>query len=117
MLRRVENIKLYFYPTFPWSKSGQVRLRIGRVTYTPFHRLLKTEYELQLQASAEYPVRFGLVGGRSYWLYRDRWYWDNDHLTAGEVHALLVLRLQQERARVERALAAVAEQHRSGRRA
>ena len=63
--------------------------------------------ELEVEQRS-YPVRVATMGGRTYWHFRDRFYWENDDLDHTEVHALLVTRQQRERGRIERAQAMVA---------
>ncbi len=68
----------------------------------------RSEANLQREASAALPVRSARVGERTYYRFEDKWFWDNDDLTADEVHALLVTRQHRETARIERAQAMVA---------
>ncbi len=48
------------------------------------------------------------TGDRNLWQFKDRFYWDNDRLSASEVFALLFAQQQRDAQRLERAQAIVA---------
>jgi hypothetical protein len=54
-----------------------------------------------------YPFRLVRIDERTYWRFKDRFYWENDGLNADEVYALLVTRQWRERGRIKRAEAMV----------
>lgn len=88
MLRRAENISITFKPgTF--TGNGWLILNIGRHSYR-MGKLHKTDVDRLYLAQYQAPINIGPVGERSYWLYQDKFYWDNDGLTQNEVYALLV---------------------------
>jgi hypothetical protein len=47
--------------------------------------------------------RLGRIGERQYWLFKNRDYWEDEHLNRDEVTALLVLRLDRDAANIQRA--------------
>jgi len=51
------------------------------------------------------PAHLGRYNGRNYWAYAGRIYSENENLSRGEVHALLVSRDMRERRKVDRAVA------------
>ena len=70
---------------------------------------MKADYDAARNNQLDYPVRVARIGDRTYWQFQNFFYWDNDGLTAEQVHALLVTRQQRERARIERAQAMVSQ--------
>jgi 5-methylcytosine-specific restriction endonuclease McrA len=55
----------------------------------------------------EQPVALLEADGRRWWWFRDRFYWEDDELTAHDVMALVVERDRRKRRRLERAHAAL----------
>ena len=86
----------------PWS------IHVGRNTYTVARKLSREEFAARLNQSRDYAVSFGRVGERTYWLFQNRWFSDNENLTAAEVHAVLVTRDQRNQQRINRAQSMVA---------
>lgn len=109
MLRRVENVTVSHKPGL-FSKKGNVSLHVGRKVYPVFGKVHRDQYREMLNQTVDYPVFFGRVGERSYWLFQNRWHWDNDGLNRDQVYALLVTRDQRTEARINRAQTMVAMQ-------
>ena len=53
--------------------------------------------------SAERPVALAAVGDRTYYLFRERWFTDDEGLDPDDVHALLLVREEQAAGRLRRA--------------
>jgi 5-methylcytosine-specific restriction endonuclease McrA len=106
-LRRVENVVVarhrrgFIWRRYWWTVSARRHL-VNSIDEKSFNEMVA--------ASLAYPVAFGGVGERTYWLFKDRWFTENDGLDADQVHALLVTRDQREARRIARAQAIVAMQ-------
>lgn len=101
MLRRAENVGLDHQPGL-FTGRGWVVLRVGRSR----HRVAKvhrTVFAASTDHQRRYPAPVLKLGERRYWQFQDRFYWDNDDLTAQQVCALLVTRQQREAQRIDRA--------------
>jgi hypothetical protein len=61
-------------------------------------------YRALLRRQAEEPVAVGADERRTWWMFRDRIYWEDDGLDAQEVMALLLDRERRLRRRIERAM-------------
>lgn len=109
MLRRVENVDVSHRAGF-FTNKGLVTLHVGRKQHRTIANVHRSEYDQMLGHTAGYPVCFGQVGERSYWLFQGRWHWDNDGLSADQVYALLVTRDQRNQQRINRAQTIVAMQ-------
>jgi HNH endonuclease len=109
MLRRSENVYTT-HRTGMFTKKGPILLHIGASTYITNTKVPRDEYIRWKSQSSTYPIHFGTVGERAYWLFAERWYWDNENLSEQEVYALLVTREQRNRQRIARAQAIVAMQ-------
>jgi 5-methylcytosine-specific restriction endonuclease McrA len=81
--------------------AGRKRFRVGTKSH-------KSTFSRMLQRSESYPVSFATVGERRYWRFGDRWFWDNEGLSADQVQALLVTRDQRRQASISRAQSTVA---------
>lgn len=109
MLRRVENVSVS-HKAGLFTKKGPIMLHVGGRVYQTFARVHRDEYQRMLNSTVTYPICFGRVGERSYWLFLNRWHWDNDGLSADQVHALVVTRDQRNQQRINRAQTMVAMQ-------
>jgi len=109
MLRRVENVSVHHRAGW-LTKKGPVTVRIGRRSWTAFARMHRNEYGELLQRCASFPVCVIRVDERAYWLFQDRWHWDNEGLNGDQVYALLVTREQRRLATISRAQTMVAMQ-------
>ena len=107
MLRRAENCQVLFHPGF-FHIRGKVNFYVGKKVYF-LGKMRKALFLQEYSAVVSTATAIATIGDRRYWQFRDRFYWDNDGLTASEVNALLVTRFQRERAQVERAEAMVSQ--------
>lgn len=73
----------------------------GRTTAVRGHR--NPAYRRLLAAQAEAPVAVLHARDRRYWMYRDRFYWDDEQLEAPDVAALVFERERRNQRRLERA--------------
>ncbi len=106
MLRRAENVRISHQPGMLTGK-GWVTVLIGRQLYR-ISKMHKSEFARAVTQQWQYPMSVVKVGERNYWQFRDRFYWENEDLTADEVYALLVTRQQRQAQRIERAQQIVA---------
>jgi 5-methylcytosine-specific restriction endonuclease McrA len=110
MLRRVENITITHKPGF-FSNQGPVLISVGsRGTYKAANKVHRAKLDEMVEASSHYPVCFLMLEERNYWLFQDRWYSDNEDLTADQIYALIVTREQRQQQRIARAQTMVAMQ-------
>lgn len=105
MLRRVEKASTTFQPNF-FTGKGWVHLNIGRSSYR-LYKISKEEMQDIQNRQNTFPHRWTIINERTYWQFQDLFYWDNDSLQAHEVHALLTVRQQATRRRVDNAVATV----------
>lgn len=110
MLRRAEQVAVS-HKSGLFTSKGAVTLHVGRKSYITLVKLPRVDYDAMLNRAADYPVCFGRVGERDYWLFQNRWHWDNDGLNAEQVYAMLVTRQQRSQATINRAQTMVAMQH------
>lgn len=94
--------------------AGFLRARLvrGELAFRPVPRRTHRRW---LAEQHHRPVAVAHHEDRTWWLYRDRFYWDDDGLAADEVHALLEDRERRKRRRIERAMDLMAAE-RSGER-
>jgi 5-methylcytosine-specific restriction endonuclease McrA len=109
MLRRAENVRVSHHAGL-FTNKGPMTLHVGAKGYTIFRKVPLATYQQMLCQSHSYPVCFGRIGERAYWLFADRWHWENDNLAAEQVHALLVTRGQRQQATINRAMTMVSMQ-------
>jgi HNH endonuclease len=125
MLRRAENVYVSHRLITPGDfrkrrerreerrrpeRHGPVVLTVGREHTIVIPDIPETQFQTLLAQAADYPVWFGRMGERQYWLFAGRWHWDNDGLTPEQVYALLVTKEQRNQARISRAQTMVAMQ-------
>lgn len=108
VLRRAENCGLSFKKNLLGAK-GRVTVRVGSEFYPLPRKITRTDFYAARDYQLSYPVLVVRIQDRRYWQFQDYFYWDNDGLSAEEVHALLVTRKQRDRARIERAQAMVTQ--------
>lgn len=109
VLRRAENVSVAHLPgTF--TSRGWVTVKIGQNSYRTA-KMHKNDYLQYFGQQSQYPVSVISLGERNYWLFRGKFYWDNDNLDRDQIYALLVTREQREVQRIERAQAMVAMGH------
>ena len=66
------------------------------------------EVERIHQLARETPFLAARIGDRQYWLYTDKWHWDDENLSAEQVRALLITKQQRREAQIKRAETMVA---------
>ena len=106
MLRRADNCRLTVRSRLFGRR--EIYFHIGKASYLVY-RGKREELEVLLNQQMQLPLRICSVGERTYWQFKNRFFWENDGLKLGEVHALLVTRQQRERATIERAQQIVAQ--------
>ncbi len=106
MLRRADNVTLDHRPNF-FTGRGPIEVTVGRKFYR-LGKFSRAEFEDREWAQMTRPAAIMTVDGRRYWQFDNKFYWENDGLTSGEVYALLVTREQRNRQRIDRAQATVA---------
>lgn len=106
MLRRVDSARLAYRPNM--FGRGYLYLRLGRRLVQLSRKRLTKQERLDFDRyQASYPTFLAVVDGRAYWLFRGRFFWDNERLTPEQVHAVLVTRDQRNQRQVDRAVAMV----------
>jgi hypothetical protein len=73
VLRRVENISVS-HKSGLFTKKGPIMLHVGARVYPTFAKVHRDDYQDMLNSTVRYPVCFGQVGERSYWLFENRWH-------------------------------------------
>ncbi|UOD83545.1 MULTISPECIES: HNH endonuclease [Paenarthrobacter] len=106
MLRRAENVRLEHRPGF-WTRKGPIALAIGNKTYL-LGKMPKTEFRERQASQRRQPMPLVTIGGRRYWQFQNKFYWENDGLKSDEIYALLVTREQRQRRHIDLAQATVA---------
>ena len=109
MLRRAENVYVSHKPNF-LTGNGPVHLHVGNRIHLTSKKMHKDEFQGWLSRTTQYPVCFGTIAARQYWLFQGKWHWDNDGLSPAQVHALLVTKEQRTQQRINRAQGMVAMQ-------
>ncbi len=86
--------------------GGHVEFHSGR-----FSARVPTGYKKLLERQAESPVEIGFdaIRGRTWWMFQDRFYWDEDGYEAKEVQALVQAADMRRGRRVEQAIALTAQ--------
>lgn len=107
MLRRADNVTYSLERVNFLTGRGRAVLAIGRSVYE-LGKWTREEFAERLDFQRRRPLRITTIGGRRYWMFANRMYWENDGLTADEVHALAVTRQQRSRQTIDRAQATVA---------
>ena len=106
MLRRVEGARLELRPDGFWDgvlDRGHLHLVVGAREWRLEGKASRRELDAAVRRSAERPVPLAEVDGRTYHLYRERWFSDDEGLDADDVHALLLVREEQAAGRIRRA--------------
>lgn len=74
-----------------WKKAAPARLSIGANTYQ-VGRLTSAEFSGIQHRQMQYPMSVTTIEGRKYWQFQNQYYWDDEGLSAVQVHALLTPR-------------------------
>jgi len=107
VLRRAENVQLIYDPPGLF-RAGRATVYVGKSAYGLPDKITPEQWEAAKQRQVSRPNFVFTLSGRNLWLYQGKFYWDNDGLTESEVEALLMVRGQRHRQRIERAQAIVA---------
>jgi 5-methylcytosine-specific restriction endonuclease McrA len=105
VLRRVENVSVYYYRDLRGRVSGKYKILIehGRKQHYSTHRITADEFNAMAAQSVLTPVAYLTVGERTFWRFNGRWHTDSDDLTQQAVHALLVSRAVRQADQINRA--------------
>jgi hypothetical protein len=85
MLRRAENVNITHRPSF-WTGRGPAVLTIGRKVYL-LGSMTKPDFKERQEYQRQYPRPITTIGGRRYWQFENKFYWEIDGLKADQVHA------------------------------
>jgi 5-methylcytosine-specific restriction endonuclease McrA len=110
LLQRVENVYAYHERRRlgHLTGNGHVVVVLGKKRLPLTQKSHRSEFWQMITKAESFPVCFMVYGERGYWKYGDRWFWDNEALTADQVHALIVTRDQRRQATISRAQSTVA---------
>ena len=110
MLQRAENVSAHqVRGLIGMITDGRyIVVTIGRHPYRVPGRCSRQQFWAMVEQSETFPLCFIGVKERSYWRFDGRWFWDNEGLTADQVHALVVTRDQRRQATINRAQTMVA---------
>jgi hypothetical protein len=94
-------------------EPGLLRCRFvsGRRDFRPLSRMT---YRAILRDQRESPVAVAVDERRTWWMFRDRVFWEDDGLGADEVMALALERERRRRRRIDRALDAMSGERDAG---
>lgn len=102
MLKRAENVPIRFVRDHRFSHYGEIQATVGHTT-TVTGWCHRADYARAAVVHESQPQFVLTIGERTYWQFGGRFFWDNDELTANEVHAVLATRKQRDDARIRRA--------------
>lgn len=106
MLRRADNVTYTHRASF-WTGRGPSILSIGKSAYL-LGKWTSQEFQERQIYQQGYPLPITTINGRRYWLYQNKFFWENEGLNADQVYALVVTRQQRAKQHIERAQATVA---------
>lgn len=109
MLQRVENVRVSFTKK-TFTSKGRVHVTIGNKLYTLSALSNVHDFNKALADSATYPICFVRLGERAYWLFQNRWHWDNENLTPDQIYGLLIAKDRQRQQTIHRAQTIAATQ-------
>jgi hypothetical protein len=109
MLREDNNARFIQEP--PGCFSGifgsiyRFRCKMGREELSSKKFLTQAEMDSMMSKQQEDPVRvFRLLSGRAWWMFQDKFYWEDKALSRIEVKALLLQRIRSDERKIERAI-------------
>jgi hypothetical protein len=115
MLRRADNVQIkYVQPRLgmflnkPKPGSAVVYVFVGKQIYN-YPNTSPEQWNGWLHQQLTWPILFR-VGAppRNYWWFQNAWHWDNENLSAEQIHALLITKQKRRSHEIERAQAMVA---------
>ena len=94
-------------PAARFEKPGLMRYQFQAGKILSPQKIWPQEYRelCEKQALEPVPVFHNLANARTWWMFRDQFYWENDGLTSTEVKALILDRETKKKQRVDRAVA------------
>jgi len=105
VLQRADNVRVSYHKKL--MRNGWPVLSVGAKSYQ-LRRMSFAAYQRWLAQQRNTPVCWGNIGERAYWMFQDRFYWDNDRLNPRQVHAVLADRHSRDAGRIQRAEARLA---------
>jgi hypothetical protein len=117
MLRRAEDVTITYRPVGFFGKGYEI-VTIGHRQYRSAAKTNRDDFARTMSSQLQYPAKMLEIGERRYWMFQDKFYWDNEDLTAEQVYALLVTQQQRRRRQIETAqqIVAVGSEPRSNQR-
>jgi hypothetical protein len=108
MLRRVENVTVSvgekgWLGSIKVKYPGWLFVFVGNKGYQTKGLWTEAEFRNHLNQALTYPVDFIDTGEKVLWSFQNRWYWDNENLTAEEVFAVLTARDVRAKKSIDRA--------------
>jgi hypothetical protein len=109
VLRRADNVGMRHHLGLLGVLTGKgwLIMSVGQYAYR-VRKIDRAQYRAMWEFQETLPTLLLATGGRNYWLFQGKFYWDDDELTREAVHAVLVTRDQRRAAYVDRAIATVA---------
>lgn len=108
VLRRADNVRLVLERPRLFQSATAVAAWVGSKAYYLPGKMTPEQWQVAQERQFHRPNFVIAVAGRNLWQFRGKFYWDSDGLTENEIHAMLIVRGQRQRQRVERAQAIVA---------
>ena len=108
MLHRAENVTItHRLVGFSVNKGYEI-VSIGNREYQSTTKSHKDDFARAMERQLQYPVLVLKIDERTYWMFQNKFYWENEDLTAEQVYALLVAQQQRRRRQIETAQQIVA---------
>jgi len=90
---------LNFWETYYYFQAGKVRLPRREGAWK------EEVYKQMMRSQSIEPVKLGDHNHRAYWVFQNKFYWDNDDLTKVEIKALALEREHKKKRRIQLAIA------------
>lgn len=91
MLREARDVTAHHEVRFYGNREGRIDLIVGPKRYRSFYQVPRSEFVQMVQRSRTYPVPFGYAGNRRYWLFSNRWFWEDEGMGAEQVRTYVRL--------------------------
>jgi HNH endonuclease len=102
MLRQIDNAQITHYPSLFTGKARETFI-VGRREFKARKKSHKDEFARRMQEQLVHPVLVATIDGRTYWIFQNRFYSDNEGLNAHQVYALITMRQQRRAKQIQRA--------------
>jgi HNH endonuclease len=102
MLRQIDNAKIEHWPNFLTGRAYET-LFIGSRSYRARRKTHRDEFAAAMRAQLERPHPLATIDGRTYWIFQNRFYSDNEGLNAHQVYVLITMRQQRRARQIHRA--------------